>query len=397
MSRDIRHHEKALEKSHDSLEQMVLERTTELENATDTLTQEIEERRLIEAELRANEERYRKVLETSPDPIVVYDMEGKVTFFNQAFTRVFGWSLEERVGKKMDQFVPEEAWPETNKMIGKVLSGESFSGFETQRYNKDKKIVHVSMSAAIYKDRDDRPVGSVIVLRDVTEQKKMELQLKHAQKMEAIGTLAGGIAHDFNNLLMGIQGRTSLMLINANASDPHFEHLKGIEEYIESAAGLTKQLLGFARGGKYEVTPTDINALIQKHNHMFGRTKKEINLYEKFQEDLWTVEVDQGQFEQVLMNLYINAWQAMPGGGDLYIETENQTIDDYTTELYEVKPGKYVKITLTDTGTGMDNATTLKIFDPFFTTKEMGRGTGLGLASTYGIIKNHGGFINVYS
>ncbi len=235
------------------------------------------------------------------------------------------------------------------------------------------------------------------VLRDVTEQERLEQQLQQARKMEAIGSLAGGIAHDFNNLLMGIQGNASLMLLHVNTSHPHYEKLKNIEKYVENGADLTKQLLGFARGGKYEVQPTDPNDLVKKSSDMFGRTKKEISIHPKYQEGIWTVEVDRGQIEQVLLNLYVNAWQAMPGGGELYLQTENVMLDEDDVKLYDVALGKYVKISLADTGVGMDETTQRRIFDPFFTTKEMGRGTGLGLASAYGIIQNHGGFINVYS
>ena len=215
--------------------------------------------------------------------------------------------------------------------------------------------------------------------------------------MESIGTLAGGIAHDFNNLLMAIQGRASMMLMDKDSSHPDFGHLRGIEGYVGNAADLTRQLLGFARGGKYEVKPTDLNELIRKENRMFGRTKKEISIREKYEENLWPVEVDRGQIQQVLLNLYVNAWQAMPGGGNSILETENVTLDENYVKPFSVEPGRYVKISVTDTGIGMDKATQERIFDPFFTTKGLGRGTGLGLASAYGIIKNHGGFINVYS
>jgi two-component system cell cycle sensor histidine kinase/response regulator CckA len=235
------------------------------------------------------------------------------------------------------------------------------------------------------------------VLMDVTEKELLEKQLQQAQKMEAIGTLAGGIAHDFNNLLMAMQGNTSLMLLDVDSSHPHYEKLKNIEQYVHRGADLTKQLLGFARGGKYEVRPTDLNKLIMMSSEMFGRTKKEITIQSKYQQDLWTVEVDQGQIEQVLLNLYVNAWQAMPGGGKLFIQTENVILDEAYAKLFKLVPGKFVKITVMDTGVGMDESTSQKIFDPFFTTKEMGRGTGLGLASAYGIIKNHGGIIYVYS
>ena len=159
----------------------------------------------------------------------------------------------------------------------------------------------------------------------------------------------------------------------------------------------TRDLLGFARGGKYEVKPTDLNTLIKYENIMFGRTKKEIQVHGNYNNDLWAVEVDRGQIKQVILNLYVNAWQAMPGGGDLYIQTDNVTLDEACIRPPEVIPGRYVKISVTDTGTGMDETTRQRIFDPFFSMKGTGVGSGLGLASVYGIVKHHGGFINVYS
>jgi len=235
--------------------------------------------------------------------------------------------------------------------------------------------------------------------RQRSEKEKAELEslLLHAQKMEALGTLAGGIAHDFNNLLMGIQGNTSVVLSNMKPDDPNYKKLETAETYIKKSAELTKQILGFARGGKYEVKKTDLNELIKKSSQLFGRTKKEMPIYTNYQEDIWTVKVDQGQIEQVLLNLYVNAAQAMPNGGNLYIRTENGTLDKKYMEPYELKPGDYVKTSVTDTGIGMDKTTLQKVFDPFFTTKKLDRGTGLGLASAYGIIKNHNGFFEVSS
>ena len=216
--------------------------------------------------------------------------------------------------------------------------------------------------------------------------------------MEAIGTLAGGIAHDFNNLLMGIQGYVSLILFDLDPSHPHYESLKKIEDQVKNGANLSGQLLAFARRGKYEVKPTDLNKIIQQTSSMFERTKREINILRKYQEGIWAVEVDRGQIEQVLLNLYVNGWQAMPEGGDLYSgKSECHPGSGQYQGLFRREPGNYVRISVTDTGIGMDKKTQQRIFEPFFTTKEMGRGTGLGLASVYGIIKNHGGFINVYS
>ena len=358
---------------------------------------EIAIRKKTEKALRESEKRYRTVLEANPDSVIVYDMEGRVTYLNPTFTRVFGWKLEDRLGKKMDMFVPEEDWPNTKRMIKKVLDGENVSGIETHRYTKAGNIIPVSISGAIYNDRDGNPAGSVVNLRDISEQKKLEAQMQQSQKMEAIGTLAGGIAHDYNNLLMGILGNVSLISLDFDSSHPYYKKLKNIEKYVRSGADLTKQLLGFAKGGKYEVKPVDINDLLEKSSEMFSRTKKEIRIHRKYQKDIWSVEVDLSQIEQVLLNLYVNAGQAMPGGGNLYLQTENVTLNENYVRHFSAKKGDYVKISVKDTGVGMDEDTIKRIFDPFFTTKDRSRGTGLGLASAYGIIKNHGGIIIAYS
>jgi two-component system cell cycle sensor histidine kinase/response regulator CckA len=245
---------------------------------------------------------------------------------------------------------------------------------------------------------------AIVITRDISqlktadqERKKLEAQLRHAHKMEAIGTLAGGIAHDFNNLLMGIQGRNSLMLTDTPAHHPHHEHLQGIEAYVRSAVDLTRQLLGFARGGKYEVRPINLNDLVADSARMFGRTHKELRIQTALDPDLKAVEVDPGQIEQVLLNLYVNAWQAMPTGGDLYLKTANISFSLDDIPPVNLTPNAYVKVSVTDTGRGMDAATRERIFEPFFTTREMGRGTGLGLASVFGILRNHGGQITVHS
>ena len=233
--------------------------------------------------------------------------------------------------------------------------------------------------------------------RAEAKKKKLEAQLLHAQKMEAIGTMAGGIAHDFNNLLMGILGNVSLMLLNMEPNHQNCDGLKKIEQCVQRGTELTRQLLGFARGGKYETKPTDLNEIVNNSSGMFSRTRKEITIHGKYQEHLWAAEVDRGQMEQVLVNLYVNACHAMPRGGDIYLGTENVILGENDLKPHQVEPGKYVKISITDTGIGMDEATRQRIFEPFFTTKEMGRGTGLGLASVYGIINNHGGVIQVTS
>ena len=364
---------------------------------------DITKRKKTEEEFRESEERYRSLIELSPDGICV-SRKGKIIFVNQAMIHIWGAEGEdELIGKTVfDLIHPDyrDKSKERYQMMTEKLIDTPLTDFIFLRLDNSEIHVQAISSHVVIKG-----VSAVLTaVRDISEQKKaeaekirLETQLHHAQRIDSLGTLAGGIAHDFNNLLMGIQGRTSLMLLNTDSHHPHFEHLKGLEEYIKSASDLTKQLLAFARGGKYEVIPTDLNEIIRKGSEMFGRTKKEITIIRKNRENIWTVEVDRSQIDQVMLNLYVNAWQSMPGGGELYLETENVMLDDDFVKPYEVDPGKYVKVSVTDTGVGMDKATQERIFDPFFTTKEMGRGTGLGLASAYGIVKNHGGILEVSS
>jgi nitrogen-specific signal transduction histidine kinase/CheY-like chemotaxis protein len=240
--------------------------------------------------------------------------------------------------------------------------------------------------------------AELVKSRQVEEKtRKLEAQLQIAQKMEAIGTLAGGIAHNFNNLLMSIQGNTSLMLIDIDSSHSHYERLKSIEKQIQNGAKLTGQFLGYASKGKYEVKPINFNQIVNETSDTFGQTRKKIVIHRKLAEDLLAIEADQGQIERALLNLFVNAADAMPGSGNLILTTINVTHNDMKGKVYEPTPGNYVLLTVTDTGIGMDKSTMEQIFDPFFTTKEMGRGTGLGLASVYGIIKVHGGYIDVES
>ena len=260
---------------------------------------------------------------------------------------------------------------------------------------KDGSVFRAEISSSFITYRG-KPVFQG-VLRDVTETEHLELQLQQAQKFEAMGTLAGGVAHDFNNLLMGIQGHTSLLSWELDASHPQREHIDAIEDHIKSAAHLTRQLLGFARGGKYEVKPLEINQLVATSTTLFGRTRKEVRIHMKPHPEDLVVAADKQQIEQVLLNIFINAWQAMPEGGDLYIETSAVRFDAADRAPQGIHPGRYAKISITDTGIGMDEMTCQRIFDPFFTTKDKSRGTGLGMASAYGILRNHGGTITVYS
>jgi nitrogen-specific signal transduction histidine kinase/ActR/RegA family two-component response regulator len=234
-------------------------------------------------------------------------------------------------------------------------------------------------------------------VRAEEQSRTLEAQFQQAQKLEAIGTLSGGIAHDFNNLLMAIQSNAFLVLIDLDSTHPYYKPVANIKDLVTSGAELTRQLLGYARKGRYYVKPLNLNQLVEKTSETIRRTRKDIVIVQDLSEDLFAIEADQGQIEQVLMNLFVNASDAMPVGGDLTLKSKNVTHKDMEGKLFEPKLGNYVRLTVTDTGKGMDKETVERIFEPFYTTKEMGRGTGLGLASTYGIIKGHGGYIDVES
>ncbi|MFC1505075.1 PAS domain S-box protein [Thermodesulfobacteriota bacterium] len=359
---------------------------------------DITDRIHAEAALRESEEKFRTLVEKSPLGISLIGNDGQNKYVNPQFTNIFGYTLEDiPTGKTWFK----KAYPDKDnrqKVIQTWVEDQERIGVGQAR----PRVFTVTCKDGTRKEIYFRPVrmenlDQFVIYEDVTEKAKMESQLQQAQKFRAIGTLAGGIAHDFNNLLMGIQGRASLISLDLEPSHPHWEHLNAIREYIRSSTDLTRQLLGFARGGKYEVKSININELALNSATMFGRTRKEIKIHTKIEGSTLVIEADRSQIEQVLLNLYVNAWQAMPNGGELYLETGAVELDDEYCEPYEVKAGRYAKVSVTDTGTGMNEATRLRVFDPFFTTKDKSRGTGLGLASAYGIIKNHGGIITVYS
>lgn len=353
--------------------------------------------RQLYKEAHRAEELYQSLLSSSSDAILLTDPDLKITFANPAFTRIFGWTLPEIVGET-SQYIPKPLKSSFSAMLNNVLEKDQpLHGFETQRYTKDGRLLDVSISASRYLDHAGDASGILMILRDISDAKKYQWHMEQAQRMESLGTLAGGVAHDFNNLLMGIQGRLSLLMLKKNDTDADYKHLKEIEDYVSRAADLTRQMLGIARSGKYEVKTTDINGLIHAQNQLFGRTRKEIRIHGDFASNLRTAEVDRNQIDQVLLNMYVNASHAMPQGGDLYIRTTNEILSSEMTAPHNVNPGDFIRISITDTGIGMDKSILKRIFEPFFSTKERGRGTGLGLASAYGIIKNHDGFITVYS
>ncbi len=348
-----------------------------------------------EEALRESEEKYRLLVENANDAIFVAQ-DDVVKYANPSTLRITGYSGEELTQIPFVNLIhPEDRDMVFGRYIRALKSERVTSNYSFRSINKTGEELWLQINSVLISWEGKPAILNFV--RDTSAEKRLEAQLMDIRKMEALGTLAGGIAHDFNNLLMGIQGRTSLMLMDTDFSQKHYEDLKGIEDIVKRAAGLNNQLLGFARKGKYQVNPTDLNKLVHNTSQMFGRTNKDVKINTKFQEDLWTVEVDRSQIEQVLFSLFFNSHDAMPAGGELYLQTENVTLDESFTEPDQLCAGKYVKMSVTDTGVGIDEAIRERIFEPFFTTKRMGRGTGLSLASAYGIIKNHSGMIHVYS
>jgi len=363
---------------------------------TDALKESENRYRQLYKDAKWNEELYRSVLNSSADAIVVYDMEGMALYINPAFTRIFGWERREILGRRIP-FLPESEREASMAIIRDLIdNGIPCQGFITQRYNKAGQLLDISLSASRYHDHLGNPAGMLVILRDISEWKRMEVQLKHSERMEAIGTLAGGIAHDFNNLLMGIMGNVSIMIHELNSGHPHLNRLKTIEKLVQSGSRLTSQLLGYARKGLYEVRTLDLNRVIRDAIETFSRTRKDIHIELDLADDLCAVDADESQMEQVLWNLCVNAFDAMPRGGRLTIGTRNVNSGVLDASLTE-KPGACAMIQVADTGTGIDQRVIGRIFDPFFTTKELGQGTGLGLASVYGIVQSHGGRIAVDS
>ena len=345
-----------------------------------------------------------RILDNMVEGVNVSDENGIIFFANPAFDAMFGYEPGELIDKPvsiLNACTPEENVRRVAEVIEQLKTHGVWSG-ELNNIRKDgtQFITYARVSALEVSGKQ----YWISVQEDITdhkraeeEKKEFEARLQQAQRLEAIGTLAGGIAHNFNNLLMAIQGNVSLMLYDIDPAHPFYEFLTSIKSEVENGAKLTAQFLGYARKGKYFPQPLNLNQLVKKASSTIGATKKEISIHRELADDLFAIEADQAQIQQVLLNLLINAADAMPGGGDLILKTANVIDKDMKDKVYDPKPGNYVQLTVTDTGSGMDKETQERIFEPFFTTKEMASGTGLGLASVYGIIKGHGGYVDVES
>lgn len=361
-----------------------------------SIAQDISERRRLEDRLL----QLGHALQNSGEMICLSDHTGNAVFVNQALLRASGYAEEEILGKQFNETIFSRNNPRTlaDEIRNGIVREGKWSGEALQR-RKNGPDMPVLLSISVLQDGEGRVTGAFAVAQDVTEQRRLEEQLRGAQKMEAVGQLAGGVAHDFNNLLMVIMGYAGDLKERLHASDPLHKKVEEIERAGERAASLTRQLLAFSRQQVLEPRVLDLNSVVEDLQGMLRRLiREDIELVTELDAELGQVKADQGQIEQVIVNLIVNARDAMPRGGRLTIQTSNVQVDEAVARLRPtMSPGTYVRLTVTDTGTGMDAATQSHIFEPFFTTKERGKGTGLGLATVYGVVKQSGGFIWVSS
>ena len=373
-------------------------RSTFLRNQTISVLTDITQRWKAKKALRESEERLKAIFQANPDPVAVYDTEKNPLYLNPAFSEVFGWCLTEMQNKDIP-FVPEDQKIPTKRKVKEIYQSGNPVRFETKRLSKDGRTLNILLSAASIKNIHGIDHGFVINFKDITEQKRTEAQLRQAQKMEAIGTLAGGIAHDFNNILSGIFGYAQLTEMSLNNPDKAREQIKQVVKGAQRASDLVQQILTFSRQTEYKKYPIKLS-LIVKEAIKFLRSSipATIEIQEKILSRS-TILADPTQAHQVIMNLCTNAYQAMrKSGGTLTVQLDDIEIlcqEPSTTNPYI--PGNFIRLEIKDTGHGMDNETQAKMFDPYFTTKKTDEGTGLGLAVVAGIVKKHHGFIRANS
>ena len=362
------------------------------------IIRDITARRQSASALKASEERFRLLVETMHDGLAVQDAQGKIIYVNPRFCEILGYKRDCLVGKLVSELMDSSSQIVFQNEISDQQPVEG-DLVELNLEKDDGEQVSVRVSAKALYDSNSRRKGSFIMITDVTQIKKLQRQLLHSQKMEAVGRLAGGIAHDFNNLLTVIQGYVDLSLVGLEGKHPLYENLVQINEASKRAESLTRQLLAFSR--KQVLQPKVLSLLVTIANldQMLRRLiGEDISLVTRLDDSTGLIKADEGQIEQVIVNIVVNARDAMPHGGKLIIETRNAKVDEiYLGPEAEIPPGPYVQLNISDTGIGMDREVQSHIFEPFFTTKDVGQGTGLGLSTAYGIVKQSGGEIVVYS
>ncbi len=382
-----------------------------------------DENRVIAAMLKESERRYREMIQNSPDLIIILDGYGRINFINNTVVAMLGYTIEELKGLPLLNIIEQKykepvrsflelpylnsyCVEEENSSLLQDFS-EAGGGIDVEiicspTCGSNRKTVDIEIrKSSISFDSSGSYANQVkelcIVGSDISFRKSFEQQMIYSQKMEAVALLAGGVSHDFNNLLMGIKGYVSVVKSKLDTDHLCYKHLIAIEKNVNKGSGLISQLLNFARGGVSDIQTANINFVVKDTVELFSINKKNIQIHLDLSKDIWKVEVDTGQMGQVFLNMFINAHHAMKKGGDIFVKTENVVLNPSEAKINEILPGEYVKITIRDTGEGIEQANQKKIFDPFFTTKKSSKGTGLGLASAYGIIKKHNGTVTVAS
>jgi two-component system cell cycle sensor histidine kinase/response regulator CckA len=360
---------------------------------------DVSERKQAENKLKAEKSFIENALNTLQDIFFVFDLEGRFLRWNRSMSAVTGYADTEIALMKPTDFFRNDHKERVSAAIREGIK-EGGARVDAIVFTKDERPIPYELSASLIRDHTGDKIGMSVVGRDLTEHNKLQAQLLHSQKMEAIGTLAGGIAHDFNNLLTTITGYTEMMLMEVDKDSPLRSGMEEIKLASDRAANLTRQLLAFSRKQMIQPVVLDLNYPLAEMDKMLRRLiGEDIDLITVLEPELWKVKFDPGQMDQVVMNLAVNAKDAMPEGGKLTIETANVDLDEAYARQHgiELESGPLVMVAVSDTGMGIDEETQSHIFEPFFTTKEKGKGTGLGLSTVYGIVKQSGGFIWVYS
>ena len=360
-----------------------------------TIGRDVSERKRREE----GESRLAAIVESSQDAIIGRTLDGIITHWNAGAQRIYGYSAAEIIGKSSTLLLSPDRFPELLETIEKVRRGDIVEESDAIRIRQDAKEIRFTQIHAPIKNGDGQVVGLSTVARDVTESRHLEEMFRQAQKMEAVGQLAGGVAHDFNNLLGVVLGYAELVLERMSPTDPKRHDIEQIQKAGDRAALLTRQLLAFSRKQVLQPKVLDLNAVVAGAENLLQRLiGEDVELLVVLNPKLGRIKADPGQIEQIIMNLAVNARDAMPRGGKLTVETSNIELDEkYAAQHPSTLPGPHAMIAVTDTGCGMDAKTKAHIFEPFFTTKTADKGTGLGLATVYGIVKQSGGSVWVYS
>lgn len=358
--------------------------------STDITARKTAERSLVESE-----ERFRVALEANPDPVVLCNQNRRIIYSNPAFSRVFGWPPSQCKGRRLDRFIPESDRPPLSRRLQILWNDAHMPDIEVRHFTRNGDRRTVVINGGRYNNSAGQPAGCILNIRDITEQKRLQKQVQQARRLESLGRLAGGIAHNFNNLLMIIQGSVDLIMMNENPAHPTHRNLQQILDCVKSGAELTQQLLGVGRTGKFVPEPIDVNENIRDCLAVFSRAALGIEINWNLEKGIWEIEADRSQISLVLSSLFANAGRAMPNGGALFIASENVALTEGQAALYSLSAGRFVKISVSDTGGGLDRETQEHIFDPFYADLSMTTDEALGLASAYGIVRNHDGVIAI--